>query len=91
MAPPDLLEWVPTSSSVNPNFSSPKYFTADRILWSIMVEGIVESLTLWITVLILRFGTWVEGMPSLYNEDTNSAAARTGHIILLPIESLERW
>ena len=67
MAPPDLLEWVPTSCSVKPNFSSPNDRTADRILSSIMVEGMVESLPLWKTVLILRFCTWAEGRPSLYN------------------------
>jgi hypothetical protein len=41
IAPPDLFEWVPTSSGENPNFSTPSLETALRILVRINEEGIV--------------------------------------------------
>ncbi len=56
MAPPDLLEWVPTSVSVKPSLSFPKIRTAVRMRSSTIEEGIVNILFLETTELIFISG-----------------------------------
>jgi hypothetical protein len=56
-----------------------------------MDEGMENREPLMMTVFILRSGIFECGMPLLYKDETNDAAARTGHIILSPIESFEDW
>ena len=41
MAPPDLLECVPTSAEVNPNFSKTRRSTMTRMRWRTRDDGIV--------------------------------------------------
>ena len=52
IAPPDLFEWVPSSSAVKPKLSFPSAFTAARIFPKMTVEEMVDSLPSNTTVFI---------------------------------------
>ena len=57
MAAPDRTEWVPMSSDLKPNLSSPTPSAADRSLFRTVVEEIVESLSSTNMVLIGVFSS----------------------------------
>jgi hypothetical protein len=91
IAPPDLLEFVPTSSAVNPSLSFPSDFTADQILFKIDDAGIVEIFPFCTTVFIFRSGILFSGMFVVRILLISSRHARTGHIIFSPILSFDFW
>lgn len=76
---------------MKPNLFCPNFFTTAHILVNIIEDGIVYNFPFCITMLIFSSGIFANGVPLWKMEDTSSAAALTGHIILLPVLSFDHW
>ena len=91
IAPPDLFEWVPTLSAVNLNLSFPRDFTADRIFCNTTEDEICDIFPFLATEFIFRSGIFSCGMCDERMRFISSIQAQTGHMILSPILSFDRW
>ncbi len=91
IAPPDLFEWVPTSSGPKPSLSDPISLTVLRIVLRNRSDGICFVLPFSNMVLMGVFGSRLGFLIALQAQMMSEIQAFTGHMCPPSMESSERW